>query len=120
MYKVKIENKTLELNADTSIEEIIDEHLDKTPCVAAKLNGKPVDLSCLITDDATIDIIKPSDPEGLEIIRHSCAHVFGHALKQIYPNAQMVIGPTIEHGFYYDVYSADKISEKELLDFLFS
>ncbi len=114
MYKVKIENKTLELNADTSIEEIIDEHLDKTPCVAAKLNGKPVDLSCLITDDATIDIIKPSDPEGLEIIRHSCAHVFGHALKQIYPNAQMVIGPIIEHGFYYDVYSADTISDKEL------
>ena len=102
MYKVKIENKSLELNGDTSIEEVINEHLGKTTCVAAKLNGKPVDLSCLITEDASIDIIEPSDSEGLEIIRHSCAHVFGHALKQIYPNAKMVIGPTIENGFYYD------------------
>ena len=114
MYKVKIENKILELNADISIEEIIDEHFENIPCVAAKLNGKPVDLSCLITDDATINIIKPFDSEGLEIIRHTCAHVFGHALKQIYPNAQMVIGPTIDHGFYYDVYSTETISEKEL------
>jgi len=114
MYKVKIENKVLELDTNITIEELTAKHLEKISCVAAKLNGKSVDLSCLITDDANIDLIRPSDPEGLEIIRHTCAHVFGHAFKQIYPNAQMVIGPTIDNGFYYDIYNADTISEKEL------
>ncbi|MEC8996747.1 MAG: threonine--tRNA ligase, partial [Pseudomonadota bacterium] len=54
------------------------------------------------------------DEEGLEIIRHTCAHVFGHAIKQLYPDVKMAIGPVIENGFYYDIYSENSISEKEL------
>ena len=114
MYKVKIENKIYDVKPKTSIEDFIKNSLDDTSCVAAKLNGEKVDLSFLIEDNYTLEIIKPSDPDGLEIIRHTCAHVFGHALKQIYPQAKMVIGPTIDNGFYYDVHTSESISEKEL------
>ena len=114
MYKVKIENKTINIDGSITVEQLINDNFEKPLYVAAKLNDKLVDLSCSITGDAKIDLIKPNDPDGLEIIRHTCAHLFGHALKQIYPDAKMVIGPTIENGFYYDIYSSDPISEKEL------
>jgi threonyl-tRNA synthetase len=71
--------------------------------VAGKVNGKLVDTCDPITEDATIQVITPKDPEGLEIIRHSFAHLVGHAVKQLYPTAKMVIGPVIEDGFYYDI-----------------
>ena len=71
--------------------------------VAGKVNGKLVDARDPITEDSTVQIITPKDQEGVEIIRHSCAHLVGHAVKQLYPNAKMVIGPVIEEGFYYDI-----------------
>ena len=71
--------------------------------VAGKVNGKLVDACDPITEDSTVQIITPKDHEGVEIIRHSCAHLVGHAVKQLYPNAKMVIGPVIEEGFYYDI-----------------
>ena len=71
--------------------------------VAGKVNGKLVDASDPISKDASVQIITPKDKEGVEIIRHSCAHLVGHAVKQLYPNAKMVIGPVIEDGFYYDI-----------------
>ena len=71
--------------------------------VAGKVNGKLVDASDPISQDASVQIITPKDKEGVEIIRHSCAHLIGHAVKQLYPNAKMVIGPVIEDGFYYDI-----------------
>eukprot|EP01038_Epipyxis_sp_PR26KG_P019179 gene19179-27162_t len=71
--------------------------------VAGKVDGKLVDASDLITSDASLQIITPKDQEGLEIIRHSCAHLIGHAVKQLYPTAKMVIGPVIDEGFYYDI-----------------
>ncbi|WNF45153.1 threonine--tRNA ligase [Pseudomonas sp. SG20056] len=73
--------------------------------VAGKVNGKLVDACDLIESDATLQIITPKDQEGLEIIRHSCAHLIGHAVKQLFPAAKMVIGPVIEEGFYYDIAS---------------
>ena len=73
--------------------------------VAGKVNGKLVDACDLIEADATLQIITPKDQEGLEIIRHSCAHLIGHAVKQLFPTAKMVIGPVIEEGFYYDIAS---------------
>ncbi|MDO4968994.1 MAG: threonine--tRNA ligase, partial [Comamonadaceae bacterium] len=57
----------------------------------------------LIEQDAQLQIITPKDQEGVEIIRHSCAHLVGHAVKQLYPTAKMVIGPVIDEGFYYDI-----------------
>ena len=71
--------------------------------VAGKVNGVLVDACDPITADAHVQIITPKDSEGVEIIRHSCAHLVGHAVKQLYPNAKMVIGPVIEDGFYYDI-----------------
>ena len=71
--------------------------------VAGKVNGKLVDACDPITEDSTVQIITPKDQEGVEVIRHSCAHLVGHAVKQLYPNAKMVIGPVIEEGFYYDI-----------------
>ncbi|MBP6895146.1 MAG: threonine--tRNA ligase [Pseudacidovorax sp.] len=71
--------------------------------VAGKVDGKLVDASDLIDHDARLQIITPKDEEGLEIIRHSCAHLVGHAVKQLYPTAKMVIGPVIDEGFYYDI-----------------
>lgn len=71
--------------------------------VAGKVNGKLVDACDPIAEDSTVQIITPKDQEGVEIIRHSCAHLVGHAVKQLYPNAKMVIGPVIEEGFYYDI-----------------
>jgi len=71
--------------------------------VAGRIDGRPVDARDLITHDAAVQIITPKDDEGLEIIRHSCAHLVGHAVKQLYPTAKMVIGPVIDEGFYYDI-----------------
>ena len=82
--------------------------------VAGSLNGKLVDASEMIDKDSNVVIITNSDEEGIEIIRHSCAHLFGHAIKQLYPNAKMAIGPTIENGFYYDIDLEESLSEKDL------
>ncbi|MDQ0035248.1 threonyl-tRNA synthetase [Variovorax boronicumulans] len=71
--------------------------------VAGKVDGRLVDASDVIDHDAKLQIITPKDDEGLEIIRHSTAHLVGHAVKQLYPTAKMVIGPVIEEGFYYDI-----------------
>ena len=67
--------------------------------VAGEVDGRLVDASDLIDRDATLRIITPKDEEGVEIIRHSCAHLVGHAVKQLYPDAKMVIGPVIAEGF---------------------
>jgi threonyl-tRNA synthetase len=70
--------------------------------LAGKVNGKLVDTSHLISDDAELAIITERDPEGLEIIRHSTAHLLAYAVKELFPEAQVTIGPVIENGFYYD------------------
>ncbi len=82
--------------------------------VAGRINGKLVDASEVISDDSDVIIVTNSDPEGLEIIRHSCAHLFGHAIKQMYPQAKMAIGPTIENGFYYDIDLDISLNDKDL------
>lgn len=71
--------------------------------VAGRINGELADACDLITDDATVQIITPKDDDGVHIIRHSCAHLLGHALKQMFPDVKMAIGPVIDNGFYYDV-----------------
>ncbi|MBU1296529.1 MAG: threonine--tRNA ligase [Gammaproteobacteria bacterium] len=71
--------------------------------VAGRIDGQLVDACELISDDAKLSIITGKDPEGVEIIRHSFAHLVGHAVKQLYPTAQMAIGPVIDEGFYYDI-----------------
>ncbi len=93
-------------------------HFDKPPSVAelaasigaglaraalaGKINGRLVDTSARIEQDASVAIVTDRDPEGLEIIRHSTAHLLAQAVKQLFPEAQVTIGPVIEDGFYYD------------------
>ena len=71
--------------------------------VAGRINGQLVDACELISDDAELSIVTGKDADGVEIIRHSFAHLVGHAVKQLYPTAQMAIGPVIDEGFYYDI-----------------
>jgi threonyl-tRNA synthetase len=71
--------------------------------VAAKINGQLVDLSTPITADAAVQIITLAETEGLEIMRHSCAHIMAEAISSIWPEAKLVYGPTVEDGFYYDI-----------------
>ncbi|MFT5082016.1 MAG: threonyl-tRNA synthetase [Lentisphaeria bacterium] len=71
--------------------------------IAGRVDGQPIDASDLIESDANLTIFTAKSEEGLEIIRHSCAHLIGHAVKQLWPEAKMAIGPTIENGFYYDI-----------------
>ncbi len=70
--------------------------------LAGKVNGQLVDTSHLIAQDAALDIITDKDAEGVEIIRHSTAHLLAHAVKELFPDAQVTIGPVIENGFFYD------------------
>ena len=71
--------------------------------LGGRVNGVRRDASDLISEDAELVLFTTRDEDGLEIIRHSCAHLIGHALKQLWPDARMAIGPTIENGFYYDI-----------------
>lgn len=82
--------------------------------VAGRVNGKLVDACDPITEDASVQIITPKDEEGVEIIRHSTAHLLGHAVKQLYPEVKMVIGPVIEEGFYYDIYSERPFTPEDM------
>ena len=70
--------------------------------IAGKINGKLADTSDLIKDDSDLSIVTEKDADGLEIIRHSSAHLLAHAVKELFPGAQVTIGPVIENGFYYD------------------
>ncbi|STZ63166.1 Threonine--tRNA ligase [Moraxella lacunata] len=82
--------------------------------LAGKVNGKLVDACDPITTDATVQIITPKDNEGVEIIRHSCAHLLGHAVKQLFPEVKMVIGPVIDEGFYYDIFSEKPFTQDDM------
>ncbi|MEP4891869.1 MAG: threonine--tRNA ligase [Aliiglaciecola sp.] len=83
--------------------------------IAGKINGQLVDAVDMITEDASLQIITARDEEGLEIIRHSCAHLIGHAIKQLYPDVKMAIGPTIDNGFYYDIDMEHSLNEDDLV-----
>ncbi len=72
-------------------------------CVAMDINGKMVDLSCVIKEDASLKFITTKDKEALEILRHSAAHVMAEAVQNLYPDAALTIGPVVEDGFYYDI-----------------
>ncbi|MDG2960257.1 threonine--tRNA ligase [Bisgaard Taxon 10/6] len=85
--------------------------------IAGRVNGERRDACDIISEDSTLEIITAKDEDGLEIIRHSCAHLLGHAIKQLFPDVKMAIGPTIENGFYYDV-DLDRSLTQEDLDAL--
>jgi len=83
--------------------------------IAGRVNGELVDACVAIEEDATLAIITSKDEEGVEIIRHSFAHLIGHAVKQMYPEAKMAIGPVVDNGFYYDIDCDHSFTPEDLL-----
>ena len=106
MAQITLPNgSTLEVSDGATAEQIaqqIGPALAKA-AVAAKIDGRLIDLSTPISGDVAIQIITLKDDEGLEIMRHSCAHVMAEAICSIWPETKLVYGPTVEDGFYYDV-----------------
>ena len=83
--------------------------------IAGRVDGTKVDATDLIHDDSNVVIITARDDDGVEIIRHSCAHLLGHALKQLWPQAKMAIGPTIDTGFYYDIELEHMLTDEDVI-----
>ena len=106
MAKVTLpDGSTLEVRDGATLKELAEQigsGLAKA-AVAAELNGQLVDLSSPLTPDASVKIITLKDGEGLDILRHSCAHIMADAICTIWPETKLVYGPTIDDGFYYDI-----------------
>ena len=106
MAKVTLpDGSILEVNDGTTVEQVaqqIGPGLAKA-AIAAKINGQLVDLSTPVNAEAGIQIITFKDEEGLDVMRHSCAHVMAEAICSIWPDTKLVYGPTVEDGFYYDI-----------------
>jgi len=103
-------------NEPISIEEIakdIGPGLGKAT-VAGKINGYLVDASEVVLEDSEVEIVTSKDAEGLEVVRHSCAHLLAHALKQLYPEVKLAIGPVINDGFYYDILLDKSLKDEDL------
>ena len=86
--------------------------------VGAKINGELCDLSCKVNENDFVQIITMRDDEGLEIYRHTCAHVLAQAVKTIFPTCSLAIGPVVENGFYYDIDFKTPISQEDLEEYL--
>lgn len=101
----EIDGFILAKNISTSLAKIV---------LAMKVDGEEVDLSTKITKDSKVELITSNSPEGLEIIRHDSAHIFAQAVKELYKDAQITIGPAIEDGFYYDVFRDKAFTPEDL------
>jgi threonyl-tRNA synthetase len=82
--------------------------------VCAKVNGELVDLSQPLKEGDSLEIVTLKDKEGLQVYRHTCAHVLAQALKTVYPTCKLSIGPVIENGFYYDIDFVTPITQADL------
>ena len=111
---IKINNQDFQVDDGEILETVIKKHFKDKNIVAARVNNELSDLSERIKDNSNIELVTTHDKDGIDILRHTCAHIFGHAIKQIYPDAQMVIGPVIENGFYYDILLDPPLTEKDL------
>ncbi|MEO0184282.1 MAG: threonine--tRNA ligase, partial [candidate division WOR-3 bacterium] len=98
MLKIKLNGSIMEVQAGKKIAELI---TDKD-YIAARINGELKDLNLPITENCEIELVKSSDPEGLQIFWHSTSHIMAMAVKALYPDAKLAIGPAIDQGFYYD------------------
>ncbi|RME66498.1 MAG: threonine--tRNA ligase [Nitrospirae bacterium] len=111
MYTVTIEGKQKEMGR----EELL-KIAERPDVVALRVNGQLLDLSAAesLPDGAEVEVITIDSPEGLEVYRHSTAHVMAHAVKELFPQAKIAIGPAIENGFYYDFDIEGGFSEEDL------
>jgi len=112
--KITVNNKNIEAENNETLEDVVKKHFKEKNIVAANVDNTLKDLSDNVTENSNVELVTTNHKDGLDILRHSCAHVFGHAIKQIYPEVKMVIGPVIDNGFYYDILSNEPITEKDL------
>src|ERR671919_2905052 len=96
------DGKSVEVRRGTRIEELGSSVGIDGNIIAAKVDGRPMDLSRLIENDCSLAWVSIESPEGLEVLRHSTAHLMAQAVQSLFPGTQVTIGPTIEDGFYYD------------------
>lgn len=99
---LEIKGQPTSAQAGESAGEILDRAGGRGDAVGARLNGELIDLSRPIEQGGTLEAVSPKTPDGLEILRHSTAHLLAQAVKRLFPSAQVTIGPVIEDGFYYD------------------
>ncbi|MEK6601889.1 MAG: threonine--tRNA ligase, partial [Candidatus Binatota bacterium] len=105
MQKIQVTlpgGKTVKVEPGLKIQELASAQGINTDVIAAKIDGAPVDLDRALSRDCALDWIPVDSPEGLEILRHSTAHLMAQAVQNLFPGTQVTIGPTIEDGFYYD------------------
>src|SRR5437868_2845415 len=96
------DGQTVEVRRGTRIDEIGSGHRADGDIIAAKVDGRPVDLNRPVEQDCFLEWISIDSPEGLDVLRHSTAHLMAQAVQSLYPGTQVTIGPTIEDGFFYD------------------
>lgn len=120
------DNSAVEIERGTTVYDFVESSIGPSlakAALAADFNGKQLDLSAKLNESGAIHIITGKNPEGIEIIRHSSAHLMAMAVKELFPGTLLTIGPTIENGFYYDFDSKHKFSpddfdliEKKMLE----
>ncbi|HSE90113.1 MAG TPA: threonine--tRNA ligase [Candidatus Binatia bacterium] len=96
------DGKSVEIPRGTRIDEIAPSNATNGNIIAAKIDGRPVDLSRRLDNDCSLAWVSVDSPEGLDVLRHSTAHLMAQAVQSLFPGTQVTIGPTIEDGFYYD------------------
>lgn len=109
--RFKLQDKIIELSSDK-----LSTFLEENQIVALKINGELKDLSSVnsLEGDSEVELITAKSKEGLEILRHSTAHIMAHAVKELFPDVKVTIGPAIEEGFYYDFDKAEPFTEDDL------
>src|SRR5919108_2160929 len=108
------DGQTVEVGRGTRIGEIAALHKATDGIIAAKVDGRPVDLNQPLGNDCSLDWISIESPEGLDVLRHSTAHLMAQAVQSLFPGTQVTIGPTIEDGFYYDFKREQSFTAEEL------
>src|SRR5438105_12427244 len=98
---VTVEGRVQTVSYGTPVRDVFDGKVGRD-MIAARVNGKLVDLSRPLGEDATVELVSASSPDGLDVLRHSTAHMMAQAVQTLYPGTQVTIGPTIEGGFFYD------------------
>jgi threonyl-tRNA synthetase len=114
MYVTLPDGKSVEARPGARIDEIIAAAGLKKEVIAAKVDGRLVDLKHVLEKDCALELVSPDSPEGLDILRHSTAHLMAQAVQSLFPGTQVTIGPTIEDGFYYDFKRDEAFSPEEL------
>ena len=112
MVKVMLPGEQVQVPQDSTLAQVAEQLAPGA--VAARLNGELVDLTHPLDQDAKVEFITVASPEGLEILRHSTAHVMAQAVRRLFPGARLAIGPAIENGFYYDFDVPEPFSPDDL------